>query len=288
MKAAQEERRAPKPPRRSGGGRQRDEAIAKDEKTWNRTDAKFAALLAKTTGRQTRVGAVGPRPWPPSRPYRLAARNAAFAEILAERRRAHGERYASKIIRDDYRGTSKEFTMEEAFNLLGKPLPAAEAVRKAHEWPPVAFFIGLRKEVRRRYAAARASGLPRSCKTEGRARRCVRGAQTRLRPASPAARLVVRDRVEAGGRTSRRAPAAHGAERAEHGGAAVLELAREGAVARRDVLDLRRERVAARDRADGAVVAAREVLRAARVLGRGHGADLGEAGERDDLEEACA
>ncbi len=81
---------------------------------------------------------------------------------------------------------------------------------------------------------------------------------------------------------------AHGAERAEHGGAAVLELAREGAVARRDVLDLRRERVAARDRADGAVVAAREVLRAARVLGRGHGADLGEAGERDDLEEACA
>ena len=28
--------------------------------------------------------------------------------------------------------------MEEAFNLLGKPLPAAEAVRKAHEWPPVA------------------------------------------------------------------------------------------------------------------------------------------------------
>ena len=47
--------------------------------------------------------------------------------------------------------------MEEAFNLLGKPLPAAEAVRKAHEWPPVAFFIGLRKEVRRRYAAARAS-----------------------------------------------------------------------------------------------------------------------------------
>ena len=73
----------------------------------------------------------------------------AFAEILAERRRAHGERYASKTIRDDYRGTPKEFTMEEAFNLLGKPLPAAEAVRKAHEWPPVAFFIGLRK-VRRR------------------------------------------------------------------------------------------------------------------------------------------
>ena len=71
-------------------------------------------------------------------------------------------------------------------------------------------------------------------------------------------------------------------------GAAVLELAREGAVARRDVLDLRRERVAARDRADGAVVAAREVLRAARVLGRGHGADLGEAGEGDDLKEACA
>ena len=33
----------------------------------------------------------------------------------------------------------------------------AEAVRKAHEWPPVAFFIGLRKDVRRRYAAARAS-----------------------------------------------------------------------------------------------------------------------------------
>ena len=32
--------------------------------------------------------------------------------------------------------------MEEAFNLLGKPLPAAEAVRKAHEWPPVAFSLG--------------------------------------------------------------------------------------------------------------------------------------------------
>jgi len=136
--------------------RRRAQAIAKDEKSWNRTDAKFAALLAKTTGRQTRrrrrtapVAAFAPVP--------NAARNAAFAEILAERRRAHGERYASKTIRDDYRGTSKEFTMEEAFNLLGKPLPAAEAVRKAHEWPPVAFFIGLRKEVRRRYAAARAS-----------------------------------------------------------------------------------------------------------------------------------
>ena len=87
----------------------------------------------------------------------VGIRNAAFAEILADRRRAHGERYASKIIRDDYRGTSKVFTMEEAFNLLGKPLPAAEAVRKAHEWPPVAFFVGLRKEVRRRYKAARAN-----------------------------------------------------------------------------------------------------------------------------------
>ena len=134
----------------------RAQAIAKDEKSWNRTDAKFAALLAKTTGRQPRrrrrtapVAAFAPVP--------NAARNAAFAEILADRRRAHGEKWASKIIRDDYRGTSKEFTMEEAFNLLGKPLPAAEAVRKAHEWPPVAFFIGLRQEVRRRYAAARAS-----------------------------------------------------------------------------------------------------------------------------------
>ena len=146
MKAAQEKRRR----------KQRDEAIAKDEKTWNRTDAKFAALLAKTTGRQTRrrrrtapVAAFAPVP--------VAARNAAFAEIIRDRRRAHGERYASKTIRDDYRGESKEFTMEEAFNLLGKPLPAAEAVRKAHEWPPVAFFVGLRKEVRRRHAAARAS-----------------------------------------------------------------------------------------------------------------------------------
>merc|ERR1719390_381731 len=92
---------------------------------------------------------------------------------------------------------------------------------------------------------------------------------------SPAARLVVRDRVEEVVVARVDARVAHGAERAEHGGAAVLELAREGAVARRDVLDLRRERVAAR-----------EVLRAARVLGRGHGADLGEAGERDDLEEA--
>uniref|UniRef100_A0A7S3ZML3 Uncharacterized protein n=1 Tax=Pelagomonas calceolata TaxID=35677 RepID=A0A7S3ZML3_9STRA len=146
VKAAQEKRRR----------KQRDEAIAKDEKTWNRTDAKFAALLAKTTGRQTRrrrrtapVAAFAPVP--------VAARNAAFSEIIRDRRRAHGKRYASKTIRDDYRGTSKEFTMEEAFNLLGKPLPAAEAVRKAHEWPPVAFFVGLRKEVRRRYAAARAS-----------------------------------------------------------------------------------------------------------------------------------
>jgi len=90
-------------------------------------------------------------------PLPVGIRNEAFAEILTERRRAHGEKWASKLIRDDYRGTSKQFTMEEAFNLLGKPLPAAEAVRKAHEWPPVAFFIGLRKEVRRRYAAARAS-----------------------------------------------------------------------------------------------------------------------------------
>ena len=146
VKAAQEKRRR----------RQRDEAIAKDEKSWNRTDAKFAALLAKTTGRQVRrrrrtapVAAFAPLP--------VGVRNVAFTEILVERRRAHGERYASKTIRDDYRGTSKQFTMEEAFNLLGKPLPAAEAVRKAHEWPPVAFFIGLRKEVRRRYAAARAS-----------------------------------------------------------------------------------------------------------------------------------
>ena len=134
----------------------RAQAIAKDEKSWNRTDAKFAALLAKTTGRQPRrrrrtapVAAFAPVP--------NAARNAAFAEILADRRRAHGEKWASKLIRDDYRGTSKQFTMEEAFNLLGKPLPAAEAVRKAHEWPPVAFFIGLRKEVRGRYKAARAS-----------------------------------------------------------------------------------------------------------------------------------
>ena len=101
-------------------------------------------------------------------PYRLAVRNAAFAEILAERRRAHGERYASKIIRDDYRGTSKEFTMEEAFNLLGKPLPAAEAVRKAHEWPPVAFFIGLRKEVRGRYKAAHGRARTRSLYQGGR------------------------------------------------------------------------------------------------------------------------
>ena len=102
----------------------------------------------------------------------------------------------------------------------------------------------------------------------------------------PIAHLVVRDRVEEVVVARVDARVAHGAERAEHGRAAVLELAREGAVARRDVLDLRRERVAARDGADGAVVAAREVLRAARVLGRGHGADLGEAGEGDDLEEA--
>ena len=51
-------------------------------------------------------------------PLQVGIRNAAFAEILADRRRAHGERYASKTIRDDYRGTSKQFTMEEAFNLL--------------------------------------------------------------------------------------------------------------------------------------------------------------------------
>ena len=50
---------------------------------------------------------------------------------------------------------------------------------------------------------------------------------------------------------------AHGAERAHHGGAAVLELARERARARGGVRDLLRERVAAGDRARRAVVAAR-------------------------------
>ena len=99
------------------------------------------------------------------------------------------------------------------------------------------------------------------------------------------ARLVVRDRVEEGGGRRVDARVAHGAERAEHGRAAVLELD-EGRGCAPDVLDPRQERVAARDGADVAVVAAREVLRAARVLGRGHGADLGEAGEGDDLEEA--
>jgi len=53
-------------------------------------------------------------------------------------------------------------------------------------------------------------------------------------------------------------------------------------------LDLRREGVAARDGADGAVVAARQVLGAARVLARGHGGRLRDEGERDDLEEAEA
>ena len=41
--------------------------------------------------------------------------------------------------------------------LVQCPRPAAEAGRTAPEWPPVALFVGLRTEVRRRYAAARAS-----------------------------------------------------------------------------------------------------------------------------------
>ena len=59
---------------------------------------------------------------------------------------------------------------------------------------------------------------------------------------------------------------AHAAEHAEHGAAAVLDLAVEGAGARGGVRDLGRERVAARDGARGAVEAGRQVLRAAGVL----------------------
>merc|ERR1719201_3212821 len=115
------------------------------------------------------------------------------------------------------------------------------------------------------------------------ARRPQRGRST----ANPT-RLVVGDRVEEVVVARVHARVAHGAERAEHGGAAVLELARERAVAGRDVLDLRRERVAARDRARRAVVAAREILGAARVLAGRHGGRLGDEAERDDLEEAEA
>lgn len=87
----------------------------------------------------------------------MRARDAAFSEILSVRRKAHGARYASKGVRDSYRGTSKQFSLDEAKGLLGKPLPEAVAVRVAHEWPPVAFFVGLRRDVRSRYGEARAS-----------------------------------------------------------------------------------------------------------------------------------
>ena len=102
----------------------------------------------------------------------------------------------------------------------------------------------------------------------------------------PIAHLVVRDRVEEVVVARVDARVAHGAERAEHGRAAVLELARERARARGGVRDLLRERVAAGDGARRAVVAAREVLRAARVLRRRHGDGLGDAAEREDLGEA--
>ena len=105
-----------------------------------------------------------------------------------------------------------------------------------------------------------------------------------LRVARPV--LVVGDRVEEVVLAGVELRVEHGAEGAEHGPAAVLELAREGAVARRHVLDLVRERVAARDRADRPVVAAGEVLRPARVLRRRHGGGLGHEAEGDDLEEA--
>ena len=102
----------------------------------------------------------------------------------------------------------------------------------------------------------------------------------------PIAHLVVRDRVEEVVVARVDARVAHGAERAEHGRAAVLELARERARARGGVRDLLRERVAAGDGARRAVVAAREVLRAARVLRRRHGDGLGDAAEEEDLGEA--
>ena len=117
-----------------------------------------------------------------------------------------------------------------------------------------------------------------------RARR--RGLPCRARRSAARPVLVVGDRVEEVVLAGVELRVEHGAEGAEHGPAAVLELAREGAVARRHVLDLVRERVAARDRADRPVVAAGEVLRPARVLRRRHGGGLGHEGEGDDLEEA--
>ena len=72
----------------------------------------------------------------------MRARDAAFSEILSVRRKAHGARYASKGVRDSYRGTSKQFSLDEAKGLLGKPLPEAVAVRVAHEWPPWLFLSG--------------------------------------------------------------------------------------------------------------------------------------------------
>ena len=76
----------------------RAQAIAKDEKSWNRTDAKFAALLAKTTGRQPRrrrrtapVAAFAPVP--------VAARNAAFLAAFGT-----GAKAATGAVRRGRRG----------------------------------------------------------------------------------------------------------------------------------------------------------------------------------------